>query len=589
MIARALILFLIAFSSRESFAQNNAYNWKNDWSLRRSFSIEIDSEGYHFPTSMAFVPKPGSGPKDVLYFVTELRGTLKVVTNDRTVYKFAEAIFRSTPARELPYEMGEVGMAGVCLDPQNGFVFATYAYQDSNNIIFNNIVRFSTTPGTFSISPHSRLDFTDIFRKHESGTSHQIGNCQVADGTLYVGVGDAHKPFDTQKLDNPRGKILRLTLDGKPVEDNPFRVNNEITKVENYIYAYGLRNPFAMEFLSGRLFVAENGKDTDRFNEIQKGKNYQWDGTDWSIGLRAIAVFKPTLAPVQMDYLSPSNGLFPVEYDGHFFVSSYHGDIIDFGYGIQEKELAAIPKHFIRNVGLISGDKKKSLTGLAFGPDGLYFTPLYPNVEGKTRVLKIKHTPGKNHPILIEKETDPRKLMEIKGCFSCHSMTDTAGQVGPSLEKNALRERLKSRLLSKEYIRSIKKLDEVKLVPYTEFRGARGRVLKAEGMDRVRVWMKYHLVEPSFDNPSAQMPNLALTAEEAVLISNLLLGPAEEDPVETRPRARKRGGKKVPQVETNTSQAETIAPKTDKKFIYSFVFGVVLTICVSRLWKVLKR
>jgi hypothetical protein len=38
------------------------------------FSISIDTEGYHYPTAIAFVPTPGNDPKDPLYFVTELRG-----------------------------------------------------------------------------------------------------------------------------------------------------------------------------------------------------------------------------------------------------------------------------------------------------------------------------------------------------------------------------------------------------------------------------------------------------------------------------------------------------------------------------------
>ncbi|MCI0481371.1 MAG: hypothetical protein L0213_07270, partial [Candidatus Dadabacteria bacterium] len=61
--------------------------------------MAIDTEGYSFPTSIAFVPEPGSGPRDPLYFVTELRGRVKVVTNDRSVHTFAEDIFRFEPAQ----------------------------------------------------------------------------------------------------------------------------------------------------------------------------------------------------------------------------------------------------------------------------------------------------------------------------------------------------------------------------------------------------------------------------------------------------------------------------------------------------------
>jgi len=96
-----------------------------------NFALDLDTQGYHFPSAIAFVPTPGSGPKDPLYFITELRGTIKVVTNDRSVHIFADGFFHSQPRKELPDLEGETGMAGVCLEPSRGYVFVTYAYTDS--------------------------------------------------------------------------------------------------------------------------------------------------------------------------------------------------------------------------------------------------------------------------------------------------------------------------------------------------------------------------------------------------------------------------------------------------------------------------
>ena len=52
------------------------------------------------PTAIAVVPNLGSGPKDPLYFVAELRGRIRVVTNDRSVHTFAEGFVGFTPEKE---------------------------------------------------------------------------------------------------------------------------------------------------------------------------------------------------------------------------------------------------------------------------------------------------------------------------------------------------------------------------------------------------------------------------------------------------------------------------------------------------------
>jgi hypothetical protein len=87
--------------------------WRRDWELEEGFALDIDSEGYRFPTSIVFVPEPGPGPKDPLYFVTELRGAIKVVTNDRTVHTFADDFFRLELPYELPNMRAEIGLGAV--------------------------------------------------------------------------------------------------------------------------------------------------------------------------------------------------------------------------------------------------------------------------------------------------------------------------------------------------------------------------------------------------------------------------------------------------------------------------------------------
>jgi hypothetical protein len=80
---------LLIFMRLAVAADTSQEAWTEDWEVAPGFSISQDSEGFHLPSAIAFVPEPGSRPDDPLYFVTELRGKIKVVTNNRAVHTFA--------------------------------------------------------------------------------------------------------------------------------------------------------------------------------------------------------------------------------------------------------------------------------------------------------------------------------------------------------------------------------------------------------------------------------------------------------------------------------------------------------------------
>ena len=123
-------------------------------------------------------------------------------------------------------------------------------------------------PENFSVKPTSQTAFTEVFSAYESAVSHQIGACQVIDDLLYISVGDAQRPANSQLLDNLQGKIIRMTLEGAPVKDNPFYQDDEVKNASNFIWAYGLRNPFGLHAVGNRLYAVDNGLKLDRFLEV---------------------------------------------------------------------------------------------------------------------------------------------------------------------------------------------------------------------------------------------------------------------------------------------------------------------------------
>lgn len=509
-----------------------------DWELEAGFALERDSLGFALPVQLAFVPEPGRGPSDPLYYVVELRGTVKVVTNDRKVHTFAEGLtnYRPPPlpaehAHELLAPHGEGGAAGLCLDPATGYVFVTYAVVRGGTA-FNEIRRYATKPTTFALQPTAEKTLDRVFAGELTRPDHQIGSCAVHEGHLYVGIGDANEPHLTQDLAYAYGKILRLDLDGEPAPDNPF-FKADGPLVTNAIWARGFRNPYGLRMVDGRLLVCDNGPGQDRFLTAERGENYLFDGSDWSIGTRAAFVFTPAVSPTTLDVCRAAKVGFPTSYDGAIFIalSGHPSDpagpgenlrktIVTFGYDQARGRVTSVPRPFLR----YAGTGRQLLVGLAFGPDGLYFAPAVPDQERVSAIYKIRHAPDREHPRRIA-FTDPEELLRQKSCYACHK-TDGAESIGPSLRQGDLAARLDERLRSPAYLAQLAELDARADDPPAA-RNRRREVLAATGPARSQLWVKHHLLDPRFDNPKSVMPNMQLTDRDATILSRYLV-PHEE-------------------------------------------------------------
>ena len=563
-------------------AGGDEFDWRSDWELGDGLTMETDTQGYNFPAQIVFVPDPGPDPKDPLYFVVELKGNVRVVTNDRTVRTFA--------ADFLPNPQGEsfipAGAAGICLDPKNGYVFATFAYLNDAHVYRNGIVRFKTEPGRFGLEAGKTEFFLDLFKDELSAATHQIGPCQVKDDQLYVTVGFGEDRSQSQNLNSTLGSILRMTLDFAPLEDNPFYQDDGHNTAIDYIWAYGFRNPFGLKFVGDRLFATENGGSVDRFNEIEKGENYLWDGTDWGMGARAAQLFFPAIGIVHLDFIPESNELFPQDYRGRFVAAAAgapgtigpgvrgNRSVLILDYDFEKRRMARAPKQILK----FRGEGTQVPVAVALGPDALYFVHLLPNQAGVTPVYKIRYDPTAGYPYRLGASQSPQALVNYYQCRQCHEIQGQGGKAGPAIDATLV-PRLAERLNAPAYEARVAEVDEFDNEPFVSYREARKDILSVAGEERVRRWLPVYLREPKFDNPDVEMPTLGLSETQAKLIAEYLVESTVGKPQEIGPMDRLR-----------FAVARLIPELRYRHMAFAFVLGgIATTVFLLALYAVVRR
>ncbi len=284
-------VFLTVLLSSAAFAQTNAGDQKPDADLPFKMT-QVAS--FDLPWRIAFLP-------DGHMLVTEKVGRVELVTPQGA----------STDVAGVPvvYYQGQNGMLGVFLSPH---------YATDNNVYLTYV-----EPGDYGgglalgrgklvvTGDRGRLDgFQVLWRQMPRGKGGQPG-AQIAfspDGNyIFLTVGDRQRFTPAQDPDQPEGKILRLTLDGKPAPGNPMEgktgastiplidpaSDTEAAKTAPVVSTYtfptpnltpaetwstGHRTPYGLAFSpDGQLWELEHGpRGGDKLNLIERGKNYGW-------------------------------------------------------------------------------------------------------------------------------------------------------------------------------------------------------------------------------------------------------------------------------------------------------------------------
>jgi glucose/arabinose dehydrogenase len=352
------------------------------------YRVGVVAGGFQLPVNIAFVPHPGGSPASPYFYVTELYGTIKVVTRDLSVHDYATGLLNFDPGGIFP-GTGEQGLAGIAVDPNTGDLYVGMLYDAAppNGPHYPKVVHFTSADGGLTAATQTTIL---SMPGEDQGPSHFISNFTIGpDSKLYVHMGDGFHPETALNLSSFRGKVLRLNLNGSAPSDNPFYNPVGGITATDYIFAYGFRNPFggAWRIADGSHYEVENGPSrNDRLARVDRGQSYGWNGSDTTLTIRAIYNWDPPHAPVNIAFVQPGTfggSGYPAGRQDHAFVtesgSTYatgpqtNGKrIVEFVIGL-DGSLVSGPTGFIQ----YTGSGKATACGLAAGPDGLYMTDLY--------------------------------------------------------------------------------------------------------------------------------------------------------------------------------------------------------------------
>jgi glucose/arabinose dehydrogenase len=305
-LANAVLLLTLA--SAGAWAQVNAGEQKPETNLPFNMTTVTT---FNLPWRLAFIP-------DGRMLITEKVGPVWLVSQEG----------QKIPVANTPpvYWQGQNGMLGVFVSPRyatDQSIYLTYVEPgDYGGGLALARAKLNAT------ATSARLEnFEVIWRQMPKGKGGQEG-AQIAfspDGQyLFLTVGDRQRFTPAQDPNQPEGKILRLTLDGKPAPGNPNYgktgaatiplidppSDTETAKtakvVSNYTFpgpnltpaetwTSGHRTPYGMAFSpAGELWEVEHGpRGGDELNLIEKGKNYGWPLVSYGQNYNGVPIPKP--------------------------------------------------------------------------------------------------------------------------------------------------------------------------------------------------------------------------------------------------------------------------------------------------------
>lgn len=219
-------------------------------------------DGLQAPTAFRFLP-------DGRVLISEQAGVIRI---------FEDGHLHPTPLVTIPVDASaERGL--LSLEPSPDFATSGHLYVSYTSAASRDrLSRFTVTGNTISLASEVVL----LESPQQAGIFHHGGDLRFGpDGKLWWAIGDNTASVNSQTLTNIHGKLLRMNPDSSAPPDNPFvDTPNAIPQ----IWAYGLRNPFRIDFLpDGRPIAGDvGGAAWEEIDVVERGANYGWPEVEGS-------------------------------------------------------------------------------------------------------------------------------------------------------------------------------------------------------------------------------------------------------------------------------------------------------------------
>jgi aldose sugar dehydrogenase len=359
-----------------------------------SLKVEtIFKDGLKGPTTgMAFL-----GPNDILV----------LEKNTGKVQRILNGNLQENPLLQVKVgtqvELGLLGIATSNNQEGKTSVFLYYSEANSSGVVVGNRLYKYELVDNRLVNPLLLLNLpaTSPIPGHEN--NHNGGKLVIGpDNNVYVIVGDVGGRMgniqNIMRGNSPDGTsgILRVTQDGKSVDDGPFG-----SSVPNILYyAYGIRNSFGFDFdpVTGNLWDSENGGiDKDEINYVYPGFNSGWRKAmgmalqrfDPNQDLFSFEgkgnysdpefVWKVTVAPTALKFLNSTK--LGTQYENTIFVGDVKtGNLYNFKLDSDRKQLLLEPPLNDRVAdtpdevqSVVFGQGFGVITDIQVGPDGYLY------------------------------------------------------------------------------------------------------------------------------------------------------------------------------------------------------------------------
>ncbi|HBK31361.1 MAG TPA: glucose dehydrogenase [Porphyromonadaceae bacterium] len=236
------------------------------------YEAEVIARGLSRPWGIALLP-------DGRLLITEKTGTLRIASATGTLSPQITGL----PATEVNQQGGLLGLTVAPDFETSRMVYVVFTEKQPNGNLT------AVAKGRLS-DDEKRLEKVQVIYRAQPAFESELhyGGRIVFDkgGNLFVTTGersDLQTRPKAQSLENALGKVIHITIEGRPVADNPF-VNEKEALPE--IFTYGHRNPqgLAIHPATGDVWISEMGpRGGDELNLIKAGRNYGWPTITYGI------------------------------------------------------------------------------------------------------------------------------------------------------------------------------------------------------------------------------------------------------------------------------------------------------------------